>query len=172
MQEFNIFKVDEDKKKKGVWVDHPSGRFLIGSPDPLELTKAIEASVRIVQKKHSTKKDPQGLDYKMPSSEQILCNARVVAQLQLLGWEIDGVKYTKKAAIEALIADREYSQALEIEDLDEDLDEDEGSDEGSDEDELEVEKKPVYQSLLAFITEESNRFSNYEKLSKEEDVKK
>jgi hypothetical protein len=140
-----------------VWVDHPSGRFLIGSPDPIDVAKALEANVKIVQKKHATKKDPLGLTYVMSASEQMLCSARVVAELQLLDWKIEGIKYTKKSAIDALLSDREYTESIEIEDKEIQHDEDE---------------KPEYQSLMAFITEESNRFSNYEALAKEEDVKK
>lgn len=151
MQEFNIFKVDEDKKKKGVWIDHPSGRFLIGSPDPIDVAKALEVNVKVIQKAHSSKGDPFGLNYEMSASEQMLMNAKVIVEFQLLGWEIEGVKYTKKRAVEAIMADREYTDSIK--------DEDEGD-------------ESEYQSLMDFVTQESSRLSNYETAAKEEDAKK
>lgn len=156
MQEFNYFKVDGDKKKEGVWIDHPSGKFLVGSPDPMDVTQALEREIRKIQKKHTTSKDPTGKKYQLKQSEQMMCNAIVIAELQLLGWEIEGVEYTKERAIDALISDREYTDYLE-----------------SKEPELDEDGEEIkYQSLMSFVNEQSNNLSNYEKEEREENVKK
>lgn len=153
MQEFHYFKVDDDKKKNGVWVDHPSGRFLIGSPDPLDVTTLLESKVAKIQRLNTTKSDPTGKKYKLSNTEQMRCNAEVMAQLQLLDWEIEGIEYSKERAVDAIISDREYTDSLP--EFDENGD-----------------KKDDYISLMKFINIESNKLSNYEIQKRKENAKK
>lgn len=159
-QGFNWIGVDQSKKKKGVWVDHPSGKFLIGSPNSLQATRCLEGYVELVQKKHSTKEDPLGQKYILKMSEQLECATKVVAELKVLDWDIkDGegnpIKFSQKAAFDALINDKEYADELKKE-------------EGLDDDE-ELED---YITFIDWVNTQSNTLSNYDNSKREEDVKK
>lgn len=106
MASFNFIDSDAEKLKKGVWVEHESNRFLIASPNEIDVTKKYEGYVDLIVEKKGDK-------HKLRSSENLICTVRMCAELILLDWDVtdsngDKIKYSKKNAQNALINDSDF----------------------------------------------------------------
>ncbi len=101
---FSCFTSDFQKKKDGVWVEEGGHRFLIGSPNHLEVTKCSE--------RHTAKALAKTKRKELKASEHVATSVQVIVDLKLLDWDVEvngqKVEYSKEAAFNALINDSEF----------------------------------------------------------------
>jgi hypothetical protein len=149
---FNFLAVDSNKKVQGVWVEHETGEYRIGSPDAMAITKCLEKHTNIVKGKRK--------DYTLKASEQFTCQVETTLELKLLDWrnvkDVTGKtrKFSHNSAFEALVSDMDYVL-------------------GIDEDgEIEFDSESRYETFFEWINKQSETRSNFELEEKEQTVKK